>query len=109
MAPPVTVIHVSPVVDAVQLQPAAVVTATDPVPPVLEKLARAGEIAYVHAGGGGGGGGGATDTILLMVPPSPTTYSSPLSSSPNDEMFRAVSSNTGCDGPLVQPKISPEQ
>ena len=95
--------------DAVQLQPAAVVTVTDPVPPVLEKLARVGEIAYVHAGGGGGGGGGAADTILLMVPPSPTTYSSPLSSSPNDEIFSAVSSNTDCDGPPVQPKISPEQ
>jgi hypothetical protein len=50
LAPPVTVIHISPVV-AVQLHPAAVVTVTDPVPPVLEKFARAGEIAYVHDGG----------------------------------------------------------
>jgi hypothetical protein len=33
--PPVTVIHVSPLV-AVQLQPAAVVTFTDPVPPWFE-------------------------------------------------------------------------
>ena len=56
MAPPVTVIHVSPLA-AVQLQPAAVVTVTDPVPPVLEKFARVGEIEYVHVGGGGGGGG----------------------------------------------------
>jgi hypothetical protein len=99
------VIHVS-LVAAVQLQPVAVVTVTDPVPPVREKLAAP---VKSHTCTRAAAEAGSVDTILLTVPPSPTTYSSPLSSSPNDEMFSAVSSNTGCDGPPVQPKISPEQ
>ena len=47
-------------------------------------------------------------TIRLTVPPRFTTYSSPASSSPNDETFIAVSSSTDCDEPF-HAKSSPEQ
>ena len=55
-----------------------------PVPPPTEYDAFVGEIEKLHA---------TTGSILLIVPPSPTTYNSPCSSSPNEEMLSAVSSS----------------
>jgi hypothetical protein len=66
LAPPVIVIHVSASV-ADQAHPAGADTATEPGPPALLKLWRAGEMLNVHVGGS------VVAARRLTDPPSPTT------------------------------------
>jgi hypothetical protein len=86
LAPDVIVIHETSQT-AVQPHPPPVVTTTFPDPPALANDTREGEIEEEQLPA-------PVLPILLTVPPRSTTYSSPCSSSPNDEIFMAVSSRT---------------